>query len=100
MITGPTAASPTTPSNESTESRSHGGLKRFTATELRVTSSSPKIAVGIDGETVHVSTPVDLVSHPKGLTMLVPPDSIHVARVRSHEAEGLAGIWRIALGKV
>ena len=52
--------------------------------------------MGIDGETVHVSTPVDLVSHPKGLTMLVPPDSIHVARVRSHEAEGLAGIWRIA----
>ena len=55
--------------------------------------------MGIDGETVHVSTPVDLVSHPKGLTMLVPPDSIHVARVRSREAEGLAGIWRMALGK-
>jgi len=55
--------------------------------------------VGIDGETVHVSTPVDLVSHPKGLTMLVPPDSVHVARVRSHEAEGLAGVWRLALGR-
>jgi len=66
---------------------------------LQVTSSNSEIAVGIDGETVHVSTPVDLVSHPKGLTMLVPPDSIRVARVRSHEAEGLAGIWRIALGK-
>ncbi len=99
VITGPTAATPTTPSDKSTESRGHGGLQRFTATELRVTSLSPEIAVGIDGETVHVSTPVELVSHPKGLTMLVPPDSIHVARVRSHEAEGLAGIWRIARGK-
>ena len=99
VITGPAAATPTTPSGESSGSRSRGGLQRFTATELRVTSSSPEIAVGIDGETVHVSTPVDLVSHPKGLTMLVPPDSIHVARVRSYEAEGPAGIWRIAQGK-
>ena len=99
VITGPAAATPTTPSDESTESRSRGALQRFTATELQVTSSSLEIAVGIDGETVHVSTPVELVSHPKGLTMLVPPDSIHVARVRSREAEGLAGIWRIALGK-
>ena len=99
VITGPAAATPTTPSDESTESRSRGALQRFTATELQVTSSSLEIAVGIDGETVHVSTPVELVSHPKGLTMLVPPDSIHIARVRSREAEGLAGIWRIALGK-
>lgn len=99
VITGPAAVTPTTPSDESTESRSRGALQRFTATELQVTSSSLEIAVGIDGETVHVSTPVELVSHPKGLTMLVPPDSIHVARVRSREAEGLAGIWRIALGK-
>ena len=99
VITGAAAATPTTPSDESTESRSRGALQRFTATELQVTSSSLEIAVGIDGETVHVSTPVELVSHPKGLTMLVPPDSIHVGRVRSREAEGLAGIWRIALSK-
>lgn len=99
MITGAAAATPPSPSDESTESRSRGALQRFTATELQVTSSSLEIAVGIDGETVHVCTPVELVSHPKGLTMLVPPDSIHVGRVRSREAEGLAGIWRIALGK-
>ena len=99
VITGPAAATPASPSHESTESRSRGGLQRFTATELQVTSSSPEIAVGIDGETVHVSTPVELVSHPRGLTMLVPPDSVHVARVRSHEAEGLAGVWRLALGR-
>ncbi|MCP4744375.1 MAG: diacylglycerol kinase, partial [Actinomycetales bacterium] len=64
VITGPAAATPTSPPHESSESRSRGGLQRFTATELQVTSSSPEIAVGIDGETVHVSTPVELVSHP------------------------------------
>ena len=79
--------------------RGHHALTRFTGREVVVDADAPNIAVGIDGESLLMPTPVRCTIRPQVLRILVPRDRPGVPAPRANadwariarEALGLSG---------
>jgi diacylglycerol kinase family enzyme len=76
---------------------SEQGLRRAEAREVVVTSAEPEIPVGIDGETVRLSTPVRCTSRPGALRVRVPRTRPGIRPPRPRL--DWAALWRLALGR-
>jgi diacylglycerol kinase family enzyme len=74
------------------------GLRTATAREVVVTADAPEIPVGIDGETVRMSTPVRCTIRPGGLRVRLPRDRPGLRPPRAHFE--WATLWRLALGRL
>lgn len=74
-------------------------IHQFTAESFQVRSRSGKVNAGVDGEALLLDTPLDFVIHPKGLSVLVPPDNPTVTAARHYRAFGISGLWDIARGR-
>ena len=74
-------------------------IHQFTAESFQVRSRSGQANAGIDGESLVLDTPLDFRIHPKGLTVLVPPDNPTVTAARHYRAFGVGGLWDIARGR-
>jgi hypothetical protein len=73
------------------------GLLRARSQEVVVTSDQPDVPVGIDGETVRLSTPVRCTIHPGVLRVRLPRERPGVHPPRG----GLewASLWELARGR-
>jgi diacylglycerol kinase family enzyme len=73
------------------------GLFRAQAREVVVTSDTPEVPVGIDGETVQLSTPVRCTVRPGALRVRLPRDRPGVRPPRG--ALDFALLWGLAAGR-
>ncbi|HET6394590.1 MAG TPA: diacylglycerol kinase family protein [Blastococcus sp.] len=73
------------------------GLLQTQAREVLVTSDSPSVPVGIDGESVHLSTPVRCTVRPGALRVRLPRDRPGIQPVRGHLNWAL--LWALAVGR-
>jgi diacylglycerol kinase family enzyme len=73
------------------------GLRTASAREVVVTADAPEIPVGIDGETVRLSTPVRCSVSPGRLRVRLPRDRPGVRPPRARFE--WAALWRLALGR-
>ena len=73
------------------------GLRRAVSREVRVTADQPEIPVGIDGETVHLATPVTCTSRPGALRVRLPRDRPGIRPPRGHL--DAAALWARATGR-
>ncbi|MGY1592443.1 diacylglycerol/lipid kinase family protein [Geodermatophilus sp. SYSU D00708] len=73
------------------------GMRRAETREVLVTADVPEVPVGIDGETVQLSTPVRCVVRPGALRVRLPRErpGIRPPRGRLH----WAALWHLALGR-
>ncbi|MGY1622969.1 diacylglycerol/lipid kinase family protein [Geodermatophilus sp. SYSU D00965] len=73
------------------------GVRRVEAREVLVTADVPEVPVGIDGETVQLSTPVRCAVRPGALRVRLPRErpGIRPPRGRLH----WAALWHLALGR-
>lgn len=74
-------------------------LVLFDTDRVEVRSRSGRALAGIDGEALDLSTPLDFRIHPRGLRILVPPDSVLIAERRRARNVSLAALWRLVRGK-
>lgn len=72
-------------------------MARFTGSEVVIDADEPSIPVGIDGESVHMPTPVLCTIRPRALRVLVPRTRPGVPT--PHGTPNLARIARAALGR-
>ena len=63
--------------------RTDPNVHEFTARSFEIRSRSGKVFAGVDGESLELETPLEFAIHPRGLRVLVPPDSVHTAARRS-----------------
>jgi diacylglycerol kinase family enzyme len=76
---------------------SERGLRRAEATRVTVSADQPAVPVGIDGETVHLVTPVLCVSRPGALRVRLPRQR---PGVRPPGARlDWAALWHLAVGR-
>jgi len=73
------------------------GLRTTTAREVVVTADAPEIPVGIDGETVRLTTPVRCTITPGRLRVRLPRNRPGVPPPRGRL--DWASVWRLALGR-
>ncbi|GAB3308132.1 hypothetical protein GCM10027451_16860 [Geodermatophilus aquaeductus] len=73
------------------------GLLRLEAREVVVSSPEPAVPVGIDGESVHLSTPVHCTVRPLALRVRLPRDRPGIRPPRGRL--DWASLWRLALGR-
>jgi hypothetical protein len=73
------------------------GLLRTQAREVVVRSDAPGVPVGIDGETVHLSTPVRCTIRPGALRVRLPRERPGVRPPRG--ALDWASLWGLAVGR-
>ena len=73
------------------------GLLRVEAREVVVSSAEPGIPVGIDGESVHLSTPVRCTVRPGVLRVRLPRERPGIRPPRGRL--DWASLWRLALGR-
>jgi diacylglycerol kinase family enzyme len=76
---------------------SRQGLRLAEVREVLVTADSPEIPVGIDGETVRLTTPVRCTSRPGALRVRLPRDRPGVRPPRARVS--WATLWALALGR-
>ena len=73
------------------------GLIRAEASEVLVNSDEASVPVGIDGESVHLSTPVRCTVRPGALRVRLPRQR---PGVRAPSAElNWSALWALALGR-
>jgi diacylglycerol kinase family enzyme len=75
----------------------HRGLLRAEAREVVVRSDAPEVPVGIDGETVRLSTPVRCTVRPGALRVRLPRDRPGVRPPRGDVK--WASLWGLAVGR-
>ena len=75
------------------------GLLQFQATEFEVRSHGGSAYCGVDGEALHLDTPLRFAIHPGGLTMLVPLDRAQGPQRTGGRALDIRGLWNIANGR-
>ncbi|MGY1753474.1 diacylglycerol/lipid kinase family protein [Blastococcus sp. SYSU D01042] len=73
------------------------GLLRLEAHEVRVTADRAEIPVGIDGETVRLTSPVLCTSRPGALRVRLPRDRPGIRPPRG--ALDVAALWALASGR-
>ena len=75
-------------------------LHEFGTESFQIRSRAGTVNAGIDGEAIRVDTPLDFVIHPRGLTVLVPPDNPVVTAAKHYRSFGVSGLWDIARGRL
>jgi diacylglycerol kinase family enzyme len=75
-------------------------LQQFTTDTFQVRSRSGTAHAGVDGEALTLDTPLDFEIHPKGLSVLVPPNNPTITATKHYRHFGVRGLWNIALGHV
>lgn len=73
------------------------GLLRVEAREVVVSAAEPTVPVGIDGESVHLSTPVRCTVRPGALRVRLPRNRPGIRPPRGRL--DWASLWRLALGR-
>jgi diacylglycerol kinase family enzyme len=73
------------------------GLRRAETREVRVTADQSEIPVGIDGETVHLATPVRCTSRPGALRVRLPRDRPGIRPPRGRL--DASALWTLATGR-
>jgi diacylglycerol kinase family enzyme len=73
------------------------GLRRAESREVVVTADHEEIPVGIDGETVHLATPVRCTSRPGALRVRLPRDRPGIRPPRGQL--DAAALWAVATGR-
>lgn len=73
------------------------GLQRAVAPEVVVSADTLVIPVGIDGETVQLTTPVRCVVRPGALRVRLPRDRPGIRRPRGRLE--WASLWHLAIGR-
>lgn len=73
-------------------------VHQFATQEFTVTSRSGSAFAGIDGEALQLTTPLTFRSHPKGLRLRVPEDSLSRLRRRQARDVSIKDLFRVALG--
>jgi hypothetical protein len=73
------------------------GLLRVQAQEVLVSSGRPAVPVGIDGESVHLSTPVRCTVRPGALRVRLPRERPGVRPPRGRL--DWASLWALAVGR-
>lgn len=71
----------------------------FTATHVEVRSRSGRAYVGIDGEALECSTPLEFQIHPRGLRLLVPKENLTAAERRKARDISATALVSIARGR-
>jgi diacylglycerol kinase family enzyme len=74
-------------------------LHVFSVETFEVRSRSGSAAAGIDGEAVDLSTPMRFEIHPRGLRVLVPPESVQTAEIRRTRGMQLRALVDVARGR-
>lgn len=74
-------------------------LFEFTCKEFAVHSRSGDTWAGIDGESVQLPTPLQFAIHPKGMRLLVPPETILEAERRRARSVRVSALVELALGR-
>ena len=70
----------------------------FTTTSFEVRSRSGDAFAGIDGEALHLPTPLRFEIHPRGLTLLVPAGNIETAERRRARDIAIGDLMTLAAG--
>ena len=73
------------------------GLRRAESREVLVTSDEPTIPVGVDGETVRMSTPVRCTIRPRALRVRLPRERPGVRPPRGRL--NWAALWALTVGR-
>ncbi len=73
------------------------GLLRTESSEVLVSSDEPTVAVGIDGETVHLTSPVRCTVRPGALRVRLPRERPGIRPPRGQV--DWASLWRLAVGR-
>ena len=74
-------------------------LHEFTTERFEVRSRSGSANAGVDGESLTLETPLTFQIHPRGMTVLVPPDNPKVSAAKHYRAFGVSGLWDMARGR-
>ena len=74
-------------------------LYDFATGEFVVRSRSGQVWAGVDGESLQLPTPLQFAIHPRGLRLLVPPETIVAAERRRARGVSLTALTDIALGR-
>lgn len=74
-------------------------LYDFAVTGFEVRSRSGQVWAGVDGESLRLPTPLRFAIHPRGLRLLVPPETITAAERRRARGVSLTALTDIALGR-
>lgn len=74
-------------------------LFQFNCHSFQIRSRSGHVAVGIDGESAQLPTPLEFAIHPKGLRLLVPPGAVVAAERRRARAVSVRALVDVALGR-
>ncbi len=70
----------------------------FTTTSFEVRSRSGDAFAGIDGEALHLPTPLRFEIHPRGLTLLVPAGNLETAERRRARDIAIGDLMTVAAG--
>jgi diacylglycerol kinase family enzyme len=70
----------------------------FTTTSFEVRSRSGEAFAGVDGEALHLPTPLRFEILPRGLTLLVPAGNVEIAERRRTRDVTLADLMALAVG--
>ncbi len=70
----------------------------FTTASFEVRSRSGDAFAGVDGEALHLTTPLRFEIHPRGLTLLVPAANVATAERRSARDVAIGDLATIAAG--
>ena len=70
----------------------------FTATSFEARSRSGDAFAGVDGEALHLPTPLRFEIHPRGLTLLVPASNIETAERRRARDVAIRDLVTVASG--
>ena len=73
------------------------GLLQTQARQVQVSSDQPTVPVGIDGESVHLSTPVRCTVRPGALRVRLPRERPGVRPPQGHL--DWASLWGLAVGR-
>ncbi len=80
-------------------SRKDPNIHQLTAETFEIRSRSGTVLAGIDGESLQLETPLEFASHPGGLKVLVPKESLVTAARRSNRGFDLGDLVAIARGR-
>jgi diacylglycerol kinase family enzyme len=72
---------------------------QFETTQFEVRSRGGTAAAGIDGEALHLDTPLRFTIHPRGLGLLVPAGAVVEAEIRRARQVSVADLLAVARGR-
>jgi diacylglycerol kinase family enzyme len=73
--------------------------QEFTTPSFQVRSVSGDAFAGVDGEALHLPTPLDFEIHPRGLTLLVPAGNVETAERRGAREVAIRDLVTVAAGQ-